>query len=132
MNMFEGTDGRGEILMKGVVEQAAKIRSRGTIKIGLQGKGTDSYLTQESLMLDATAKVDAVPALEIKTNDVKASHSATVAKVTAEDLFYFASRGIAEHDARKMFVLGFLSGGTKAGAARTRVAELVEAKYDRR
>ena len=59
-------------------------------------------------MLDATAKIDAVPALEIKTNDVKASHSATVARVTPEDLFYFATRGIPERAARAMFVQGFL------------------------
>ncbi len=59
-------------------------------------------------MLDKTANVDAIPGLEIRTNDVKASHSATVSRVTEEDLFYFRSRGIDPVTARHMFVEGFL------------------------
>jgi Fe-S cluster assembly protein SufD len=59
-------------------------------------------------MLDAIAKIDAVPGLEIRTNDVKASHSATVSRVTVEDLFYFQSRGIDPETARQMYVDGFL------------------------
>lgn len=107
-NTFEALDGRGEILMKGIAEQEAYVRCDGLINIGIKGTGTDTYLTEDVLMLDSTAKVDAIPRLEIKTNDVKASHSATVSKVTPEDLFYFASRGIDEQVARNMYVQGFL------------------------
>jgi len=107
-NIFSGSNGNGEITMKGIAEQKAHICAHGLIAIGLGGGGTDTYLTQEVLMLDSTAKVDAIPSLEIKTNDVKASHSATVARITEEDLFYFGARGIKEVDARKLFISGFL------------------------
>ena len=107
-NVFNANDGTGEMTMKGVAEDTAVINYEGLIDIGLRGGGTDTYLTQEALMLDTTATVNAIPGLEIKTNDVKASHSATVAKVTDEDLFYFGSRGIDQTTARKMFVDGFL------------------------
>lgn len=107
-NMFEAPEGGGEITLKGVAEHNAHVLCNGLIDIGLEGAGTDTYLFEDVLMLDSTAKVDAIPGLEIKTNDVKASHSATVSKVTPEDLFYFASRGIEEQEARRMFVQGFL------------------------
>ena len=107
-NVFLAEEGRGEILIKGVSENEAHVRCDGLINIGLKGNGTNTYLTEDVLMLDSTSKVDAIPGLEIKTNDVKASHSATVSKVTPEDLFYFASRGIGEHEARNMYVQGFL------------------------
>ncbi len=107
-NIFNASGGRGEVLMRGIAEQKGHAVCKGLIDIGLHGGGTNTYLTQEVLMLDASAKVDAIPSLEIKTNDVKASHSATVARVTEEDLFYFGARGIAPHEARRMFVLGFL------------------------
>jgi len=107
-NVFNARNGRGEILMRGIAEQKGHTECKGMIEIGLNGGGTNTYLTQEVLMLDSTSKVDAVPALEIKTNDVKASHSATIARVTEEDLFYFGARGIAPQNAREMFVLGFL------------------------
>lgn len=112
-NVFDGAEGGGEITMKGVAEKSAHVKCYGLIDIGLQGAGTDTYLTEDVLMLDSTAKVDAIPGLEIKTNDVKASHSATISKVTSEDLFYFASRGIAQEEARHMYVLGFLGDFTK-------------------
>ncbi len=107
-NIFDAPRGGGEITMKGIAEQTAHVRCDGLIDIGLQGGGTDTYLTQEVLMLDASSKVDAIPGLEIKTNDVKASHSATVARVTEEDLFYFGARGIPGDEARHMFIRGFL------------------------
>ncbi len=107
-NVFDSPRGGGEITMKGVAEDSAHIGASGMIEIGLQGGGTHTYLTQNVLMLDPTAKVDAIPGLEIQTNDVKASHSATVSRVTAEDLFYFAARGIEEQLARQMYIEGFL------------------------
>lgn len=107
-NIFAGRNGGGEITMKGVAEGKAHVTCHGMIEIAEGGMGTDTYLTEDVLMLDATAKVDAVPGLEIRTNDVKASHSATVSRVTVEDLFYFQSRGIDPVTARKMYVDGFL------------------------
>lgn len=109
-NFFDAKNGGGEITMQGVAENTAHALCNGLINIGLDGQGTDTYLTESVLMLDPTAKVDAIPGLEIKTNDVKASHSATVSRVTAEDLYYFAARGIPMEEARQMFILGFLAG----------------------
>ena len=98
------------------------------IEITEKGRGTNTYLTEDVLMLDSTAHVDAVPALEIRTNDVKASHSATVSRVTAENLFYLQSRGIPETKARQMFVEGFLGALTERIAdsgIREKVAEAI-------
>ncbi len=131
-NTFNAREGGGEITMKGIAQEKAHAAARGMIAIGPQGGGTNTYLTQSVLMLDPTAKVDAVPGLEIKTNDVKASHSAGITRVSAEDLFYFAARGIAERDARRMYIEGFL--GDLAGRIsdvhhREYVRSAIERKY---
>lgn len=131
-NIFHAKDGAGEITMKGVAEGKAYTVCNGMIDIELGGGGTDTYLTEDVLMLDSSAKVDAIPGLEIKTNDVKASHSATVSKVTAADLFYFASRGITEKEARQMYVLGFLGDLTQKisdETGRESVLEAITSKY---
>ena len=107
-NIFHSSRCRGEVTVKGVASDHAHIECHGAIVIGEGGGGTSTHLTQHVLMLDASAKVDAVPALEIKTNDVKASHSATVTKVSEEDLFYITSRGLQREQARRMYVDGFL------------------------
>jgi Fe-S cluster assembly scaffold protein SufB len=131
-NIFDGRNGAGEILMRGVAEEKGHAVAKGMIEIGLQGGGTNTYLTQEVLMLDSSAKVDAVPGLEIKTNDVKASHSATVTRLTPEDLFYFASRGIPKSDAREMYIRGFLGAITERitdDTLKDEVLGLIEKKY---
>ena len=133
-NIFHAPHGGGEITMKGVVEQQGHVRCDGMIEICKNGGQTNTYLTQNVLMLDKTAKVDAIPGLEINTNDVKASHSATVSRVTDEDLFYFGSRGIAEREARRMFVEGFLGdllANITDAAARERALSILDAKYSR-
>ena len=107
-NIFDAKNGKGEITICGVAEERTHMKIDGMIEITRNGSGTDTYLTEKVLMLDHTARVDAVPGLEIKTNDVKASHSATVTKISEEDIFYFASRGISKESARKMFIDGFL------------------------
>lgn len=107
-NIFDAPNGSGEMTVHGVAEGHAQSSFTGFIEITKNGRGTDTYLTEKTLMLDPTAKVNAVPGLEIKTNDVKASHSASISKVSDEDLFYFASRGIALNEARRMYVEGFL------------------------
>lgn len=107
-NVFDARDGGGEVAMRAVALANGQALLDGRIEIGLGGGGTQTYLTQEALMLDSSAKIDAIPGLEIKTNDVKASHSATVSRVNPEDVFYAGSRGIAPNDARRLLIEGFL------------------------
>ncbi len=133
-NVFIGPQGGGKITMRAVAEEQARINMNGLIEIAEQGNGTDTFLTQEVLMLDPTATIHTVPGLEIRTNDVKASHSATVSRITPEDLFYFQSRGITEPEARAMFVEGFL--GTALDRIqdidlRERTKEAILVKYQR-
>ncbi|MBP9774043.1 MAG: SufD family Fe-S cluster assembly protein [Candidatus Peribacteraceae bacterium] len=135
VNAFLAPGGGGEVTMKGVAEQKGHTVCNGMIEIGPNGGRTDTYLTEEVLMLDASSMVDAIPGLEIKTNDVKASHSATVSRVTEEDLFYFAARGIESLIARKMYVEGFLADLTERIGdlyARKLVLEAIEQKYSSR
>lgn len=107
-SVFAAREGRGDVTMKGVAEGHAVVQCNGKVIVTDDGGGTQTHLTQHVLMLDVTAKVDAVPALEIKTDDVSASHAASVTKVPEEELFYLASRGISTEQARAMYVRGFL------------------------
>jgi Fe-S cluster assembly protein SufB len=59
------------------------------------------------MILDRTAKSDGVPSLVIDNNEVKATHSASVAQIDEEQLFYMMARGLPLDEAKKMVVLGF-------------------------
>ena len=76
--------GRGEIVVKAVVMGKGSLGLKGMIKIGEKAVLTEAFLRQNILLLGEDAKATAVPELEIETDDVKASHAATVGQIDKE------------------------------------------------
>ncbi len=130
-NAYQGKRGGGDLAMRAIAAGKSRAQCSGTIRIAEHGSGTDTYLAQRVLLLGGAATVDAIPALEIRTNDVKASHGATVTRVTPLDLFSFAARGIAPEEAKQLFVEGFLLASlarSPDGTWRDRVRAMADAK----
>jgi Fe-S cluster assembly scaffold protein SufB len=78
------------------------------IKIGKDAKLSESYLAGHSILLDKGAKSDAIPGLEIETNEVRATHSASVAQIDEGQIFYLMARGLSREGAKREIVGGFL------------------------
>ena len=98
----------GEIVMKGVSKDSARLDYIGGINIGKKGKGTSTYLTQNILNLGPKTTVKTLPLLNIDTNDVRASHGSGIQNVNPEHLFYLKSRGLDADKSRKLLIEGFL------------------------
>ena len=79
----------------------------GAWKIEKNANGADTYFSHHTLLLSQGASAKTAPFLEIKTDDVKAGHSASVGKVDEDALFYLLSRGLSETMARALLVQGF-------------------------
>lgn len=99
---------RARTTLKGVAEDSSKIRFFGRIIIEEDCGDTQSFLEERILLLSDKAKAEAVPELEIKTDDVKCSHAASISRIPEEHLFYLQSRGISQKQAEDMIVEGFL------------------------
>lgn len=99
---------RARTTLKGVAEDSSRIRFFGRIIIEENCGDTQSFLEERILLLSDKAKAEAVPELEIKTDDVKCSHAASISSIPAEHLFYLESRGIPKKMAEGMIVTGFL------------------------
>jgi Fe-S cluster assembly protein SufD len=97
----------GDLLLHGAVKDKSRSVFTGLIKIDPAAQQTNSYLKNENLILDHTARADSIPSLEIEANDVRASHGATIGKIDEEYLFYLMSRGIPRETAVRMVVEGF-------------------------
>ncbi|MDM8528613.1 Fe-S cluster assembly protein SufD, partial [Anaerolineales bacterium HSG24] len=96
-----------DLLLHGALKDKSRSVFTGLIKIDETGQQTNSYLKNENLMLDETARADSIPSLEIDANDVRASHGATIGKIVEEYVFYLMSRGIPRKTAVRMVVEGF-------------------------
>jgi FeS assembly protein SufD len=99
---------RGRVLVKSVLKDKSKSLFKGMIKIDKEGRGTESYLAGHAILLDRGAKSDAIPGLEIKTNEVKATHSASVAQMDENQIYYLTTRGLNREGAKREIVAGFL------------------------
>jgi Fe-S cluster assembly protein SufD len=107
----EGEHTVGDVLYKGAL-QGASARSVwiGDVLIGPDATGTDSYEANRNLVLTDGARADSVPNLEIETGDILgAGHASATGRFDDEQLFYLQARGIAEDEARRLVVLGFLN-----------------------
>ncbi|MGA7367766.1 MAG: SufD family Fe-S cluster assembly protein [Nitrososphaeraceae archaeon] len=103
-----GSHSRGRVLVKSVMRDKSKSLFKGMIKIGKDAKASESYLAGHAILLDKDAKSDAIPGLEIETNEVKATHSASVAQLDEAQIYYLMCRGLNRDSAKREIVSGFL------------------------
>ncbi len=124
----KGPETKGDVLYKGAL-QGAGARSVwiGDVLIGPDAVGTDSYEANRNLVLTEGARAESIPNLEIETGDIRgAGHASATGRFDDEQLFYLQARGIAEDEARRLVVLGFLvrdraedrHPGSRSGAVR--------------
>ena len=99
---------RSEFFSKGVATKRAHAVYYGYIKVAEGAQKTDAYQTNRNLLLSEHARADSIPNLEIKANDVRCSHGASVSHVNAEDMFYLQTRGLPRPVAEEILVEGFL------------------------
>ncbi|HXG73862.1 MAG TPA: SufD family Fe-S cluster assembly protein [Candidatus Nitrosotenuis sp.] len=124
----------GQVVQRSVLKNKSKSLFKGMIKILEGASQSKSFLSGRSILLDKDAKSDAIPGLEILTNDVKATHSASVAQVDEEQIFYLATRCLNRQEAERIIVEGFLEPMSRSMSYQVRawIAYLIESKWNNR
>ena len=124
----------GRVTEKSILRGSSKSLFKGMIRIRENASKSNSYLSGRSILLDPEAKSDAIPGLEIATNDVKATHSASVAQIDEEQLFYLQARCMSRAEAERIIVEGFLEPLSRKMSYQVRawIASLVESKWEGR
>ncbi len=80
---------------------------QGRIIVEPGAQKTQAEMQCRNLLLSAEAEIDAKPQLEIQADDVKCSHGLTVGQLDPGAIFYLASRGVGEDEARQLLTYGF-------------------------
>lgn len=105
--LHTGKNTTGRVLSNGVLRDKASLIFKGMIKISEGAKNSNSFLGEHGMLLSKEAKAKAIPSLEIETNEVKATHSASVSQIEEDKIFYLMSRGLSEEETKKMIAFGF-------------------------
>jgi Fe-S cluster assembly protein SufD len=91
----------------GVLDGHSRGVFTGRIIVRPGAQKTDSKQTNNNLLLSTDAHADSQPQLEIYADDVKCTHGSTVGPLDPRALFYLRSRGVGEHEARRLLTYGF-------------------------
>ncbi len=92
---------------KCLLKDSAKASFEGKIWVAQLADKTQAYQLCNHLVLSPKAHAFAKPNLEIFADDVKASHGATIAQLSEEDLFYLQARGLKAEEAKELLIKGF-------------------------
>ena len=90
--------------IKGVFKDSSRMNFSGMINIDKVAQLSDAYLKNDNLMIGEDCKVDSSPQLEIKADDVKASHGVTISTIDAEHMYYLMSRGISSSECLDLLI----------------------------
>ena len=122
----------GKVVEKSILKDKSKSLFKGMIRINENAAHSNSFLSGRSILLDKGAKSDAIPGLEILTNDVKATHSASVAQIDEEQIFYLGSRCLSRAEAERIIIEGFLEPLSRSMSYQVRawIAYLIESKWE--
>lgn len=99
---------RSQVETRSVLNDESRSVFIGTVKIPHGAYASEGHEAHRSLLLDPRARVESLPELEIVENDVSCSHASSVTEPDEEDLFYLASRGISQSEARNLLTEAFI------------------------
>ena len=91
----------------GILDQQSRGVFHGRIVVHKVAQKTDAKQTNRNLLLSDDARIDTKPQLEIRADDVKCTHGATIGRIEDEPLFYLRSRGLDESSARNLLLYAF-------------------------
>lgn len=122
------------VIEKSILKDKSKSLFKGMIRIKEHASKSNSFLSGRSILLDKGAKSDSIPGLEIFTNDVKATHSASIAQIDEEQIFYLQTRCLTREEAERIIVEGFLEplSRTMSYQVRAWISYLIESKWEGR
>ena len=100
--------GSSNQLIKFVLDDNARGRFIGDLKIAPDAQHTEAHQTNRNLLLSDNAEMRTQPQLEIYADDVQATHGASTGQLDETALFYMQQRGIDKQKARQLLVNAFM------------------------
>lgn len=75
--------------------------------INKDAKNAKAFQSSQTTLLSDDARINALPILQIYTDELEAKHSATTGALNKEQLYYLQSRGIPKNEALKIVLNSF-------------------------
>jgi Fe-S cluster assembly protein SufD len=101
--------GTSRQVWRSVADDRAACSVAARVEVARDAQKTDGEQSLKGLLLSRAATINAKPELEIFADDVICAHGASVGELDRDALFYMASRGVPESDARALLTRAFVA-----------------------
>jgi Fe-S cluster assembly protein SufD len=105
----EQPSGMSRQVWRSVADDASTCSVAARVEVARAAQKTDGEQSLKGLLLARGATINAKPELEIFADDVKCAHGATVGELDRNALFYLASRGVPEGEAKGLLTRAFVA-----------------------
>jgi Fe-S cluster assembly protein SufD len=113
------------LYVRSVLNGRSSVSYNGTIRVERDSSGTDAIQQNDNLLLSDTAEAICNPALEILSDDLRCTHSASILHVRPEEIWFLQNRGIDRKRAEGMIAAGFLADIISDIPATKKTAEII-------
>jgi Fe-S cluster assembly protein SufD len=120
-------------LYKGVLAGYGEGVFNGAIIVRDDAQKTDAVQHNRNLILSEHAQINTQPQLEIRADDVRCAHGASIGQLDQEALFYLKTRGVDDRSARRILVRGFAAeilDGVRVPDVRWRLGGLLDEWFE--
>lgn len=105
----EAVGGVSRQVWRSVADDKATASVAARVEVARAAQKTDGEQSLRGLLLARSATINLKPELEIFADDVKCAHGATVGELDKNALFYLASRGVSEAEAKGLLTQAFVA-----------------------
>lgn len=102
-----GRNTRSKIISKGISAGLSSNSYRGLVKVGAKANNARNYSECDSLLIGASCSANTFPVIDVHNATANIEHEASTSKISEDQLFFFAQRGINSEDAISMIINGF-------------------------
>ena len=86
----------------------AKATVNGGVVIAPDVQKGEWYLSEENILLWKNITIKSLPMLDVRSNDVKASHGAKIDRLDAQKVFYLTAKWLSKSDAEHLMVQSYI------------------------
>ena len=102
-----GANTRSRIVSTGISAGKSQNSYRGLVKVAPGAVGAKNYSQCDSLLLGSDCGAHTFPYVDVKNTTAVIEHEATTSKISEDQLFYCAQRGISTEDAVGLIIGGY-------------------------
>ncbi len=102
-----GEGSRSRIISKGISLGNSSNTYRGLVRMTPTAKNARNYTQCDSLMIGNGSRANTIPYTEINNESAQIEHEASTGRVSEEELYYLATRGLDPEQAASTIVNGF-------------------------